>query len=63
MNDDNLLFSVDDLELWKKRVLPSDWLRQRMTILVERQRAQAASFERLMKPAGAATRQRLNEPL
>lgn len=63
MNEDDLLFSADDLELWKKRALPGDWLEQRMAALGERQRAQTANLERFMKSAGAATRRRLNEPL
>jgi len=63
MNDDDLLFSSDDLELWKKRALPGDWLEQRMAMLIERQRAQSARLETLMKTAGAATRRRLNARL
>lgn len=63
MNDDDQLFSVDDLELWKNRTLPGDWVEQRMAILIERQRVQAANLEMLMISAGAATRRRLNEPL
>lgn len=63
MNDDDLLFTVDDLELWKKRALPNDWLEQRMAALIERQRAQSGNLEMLMISAGAATRLRLNAPL
>lgn len=63
MNDDDLLFAVDDLERWKERALSGDWLEQRAAMLIERQRAQSARLETLMKTAGAATRGRLEEPL
>lgn len=63
MNDDDPLFAVDDLELWKKRTLPRDWLEQRMAVLIERQRAQTSNLERFMKSAGSATRRRLNARL
>lgn len=63
MNDDDLLFGMDDLERWKKRTLPNDWLEQRMAVLIERQRAQLANLTTLMQSADAATIRRLNERL
>ncbi|KJV37680.1 hypothetical protein VH88_15205 [Brevundimonas sp. KM4] len=47
MNDDDLLFPMDDLERWKRRELPQDWLAQRQEILIARLRAQAAELQRL----------------
>lgn len=63
MNDDELLFAVDDLELWKGRSLPRDWLEQRMAALIERQRTQATDLEKVIKSAGSATGYRLNARL
>lgn len=42
MNDDDLLFPVDDLERWKRRELPKDWLVNRQALLLARLRALAA---------------------
>lgn len=38
MNDDDLLFGVGDLNRWKLRELPQDWLADRQRSLLERLR-------------------------
>lgn len=55
MNDDDLLFPMHDLELWKRGDLPRDWLIDRQRALLERLRAQAATFQ---KSVGAGGRRR-----
>lgn len=45
MNDDNLLFPMDDLERWKRRELPKDWLANRKNVLIERLRRSATEAE------------------
>lgn len=47
MNEDDLLFPVNDLERWKRGDLPRDWLIGRQKALLERVRAQAAELQRL----------------
>lgn len=44
MNDDKLLFSVDDIERWKRRELPSSWLDQQGKSLCRRFRDQFANL-------------------
>ena len=44
MNDD-LLFPLDDLERWKRRQLPKDWLANRQKLLLERVRRLEAEAE------------------
>jgi hypothetical protein len=45
MNDDDLLFPIGDLERWKRRELPKDWLANRQNLLLERLRRLAAEAE------------------
>lgn len=45
MNDDDLLFPLDDLERWKRRQLPKDWLANRQNLLLERLRRVAGEAE------------------
>lgn len=45
MNDDDLLFSVDDLKCWKKRETPGDWLGKQQDLLLERMRACVAQLD------------------
>ena len=57
MNDD-LLFPLDDLERWKRRQLPKDWLANRQKLLLERLRhlaaeAKSASRRSTSKPKPA----------
>ncbi|MFC5373807.1 hypothetical protein ACFPIF_14670 [Brevundimonas faecalis] len=45
MNDDDLLFPMDDLDRWKRRELPKDWLANRQNLLLERLRRLAEEAE------------------
>lgn len=66
MNDDDAydpLFSTEDIERWKRRELPSDWLKQQTDILIARCRAQSAELKKLLASADSATASRLKEPL
>ncbi len=63
MNDDDLLFGLDDLERWKRGDHPEDWLEQRKDLLVARCQAQTARLEQLLATANRALVARLNEPL
>ena len=46
MNDDDLLFPLDDIEKWKRREMPPLWLEEQMNALLARCAAQAADGER-----------------
>lgn len=50
MNDDDLLFPLDDLERWKRRQLPQDWLAKRQVLLIARIHAQAAEVNKPSPP-------------
>ncbi len=64
MNDVyGLLFSTQNIERWKRRELPNDWLKQQSDILIARCHAQSAELEKLLASADPATASRLNEPL
>lgn len=66
MNDDDaydLLFSTEDIERWKRRELPQDWLAQQTDILIARSRAQSAHFKKMLVSAAPATASRLKKPL
>lgn len=66
MNDDDydgLLFSVDDLERWKRRELPPSWLDDQAAVLIARSKAQSAQFQKLLATADPATVSRLKNPL
>ena len=41
MNDDDLLFPVDDLERWKRHEPSKDWLVNRQALLLARRRVLA----------------------
>lgn len=45
MNENDLLFPLDDLERWKRLQLPKDWLANRQNLLLERVRRLAAQAE------------------
>lgn len=65
MNDDDaddLLFSTEDIERWKRRELPNDWLKHQAAILIARCHAQSAELKKLLASADPATG-RLKEPL
>lgn len=63
MNDDGVLFGVDDLELWKKRGLPGGWLEDQKAVLTAHCHAQLAAFQKLLASADPATTRRLNQRL
>lgn len=58
MTDDDLLFPVDDLERWKRRELPQDWLAKRQETLIARLRATAAELQRLAASGNSGGRRR-----
>lgn len=47
-DDDDLLFGVDDINRWKRRELPEDWLTNRCDILLARLRAASADCDQIM---------------
>lgn len=47
MNDDDLLFGSDDLERWKRRELPNDWLARQRDVLLARMRAEPAASDKM----------------
>lgn len=66
MNDDDdyyPLFSTEDIERWKRRERPPEWLEQQKNILAARCRVQSKSFEKMLASADAATAHRLNRPI
>ena len=36
MNDDDMLFGLEDIEAWKRRMRPESWLQERKDVLVAR---------------------------
>ncbi len=51
MNDDDaydLLFSTEDIERWKRRELPPEWLEERKGILLARCQIQATVLKKLL---------------
>lgn len=50
MNDDDLLFPVDDLNRWKRRELPEDWLVTQQAELLKRLRRQADRLSASQRP-------------
>lgn len=63
MNDDDLLFSVDDLEGYKRGKQPEGWLEEQKNALLERFRVQSANFQNLLMLAAPETARRLNKRL
>ena len=63
MNDDHLLFGLDDLERWKRGDHSEDWLEQRKDILVARCQDQSARLKQLLATANRSLVARLNKPL
>lgn len=61
MNDDDLLFPLDDVQLWRNGDLPDPWLEDRKNVLIARCRSQAAVLQRLMAQADAAQLRRLDK--
>lgn len=63
MSDDDLLFSNEDIERWKRREFPHEWLKERKDILLARSRAQSEHFKKMLASADPAMASRLNKPL
>jgi len=63
MNDDDLLFGLEEIEAWKRGERPDSWLQERKDVLVARCRAQSAALSDLLKTANQTVASRLNEPL
>lgn len=63
MNDDDLLFGMDDLERLKRGEQPVGWLEDRKAVLLARCHAQLAEFQSLLISADPATARRLNKRL
>lgn len=51
MNDDDLLFGLEEIEAWKRGERPDSWLQERKDVLVARCRAQSAALSDLLKTA------------
>ena len=63
MNEDYMMFGVEDLEAWKRGERLESWLQERKDVLVARCRAQSAALSDLLKTANQTVASRLNEPL
>lgn len=63
MNNDDLLFSADDVEMWKNGDLPDTWLDDRMAALRARLNAQSQQFNKLLIEADPAMAARLRKRL
>lgn len=63
MNDDDLLFGVDDLEGYNRGEQPEGWLSDQHDLLEARCRAQTAKLEKLLASAPPAIVARFDEPI
>lgn len=63
MKDDDMLFGLEDIEAWKRRMRPESWLKERKDVLVARYRAQSEVLSDLLKPSNQTSASRLNKPL
>lgn len=63
MNDDDLLFSIDDIEGWKRGERPDGWLVDRKDVLLARCHAQTARLKGLLASADPETVRRLNKAI
>lgn len=59
MNDDDLLFSFDDLQRLKRGDQPETWLEDRKEVLLARCHAQSAMLEKLLASSDRALGARL----
>ena len=57
------LFSLENIERWKRRELPPEWLKMQKEISVARCSAQLDELKKILASADAATANRLNRPL
>lgn len=67
MNDDDdaddLLFSNEDIDRWKRRELPPEWLTQRKNILLARCQTQATMLKKLLASADRSMAECFHKPL
>jgi transposase len=63
MNDDDLLFGLDDLEGWQRGGRPERWLEERKDVLLARCQARSAMLEKLLASTDRALVARLNKRL
>lgn len=63
MNDDDLLFGVDEIELMKRRMLPEGEIEDRTRGLIARFQAQSQQFNKLLASASPALALRLKKRL
>lgn len=57
------LYSSENIERWKRREQPPEWLEQQKNILTARCRAQSEELNKMLASADAATINRFNRPL
>ena len=63
MNDDDLLFGLDDLRDWQVGHRPPQWLEERKEVLIARCKAKTAALEKLLTSAHPALAARLTKPI
>lgn len=63
MNDDDFLFSLEEIERLKRGEQPDGWLDAQKTVLMERLRAQSEMLGKLLAPTDPALAARLYKPL
>lgn len=63
MNEDDLLFGLDDLVGWQRGERPKEWLEERKNVLLARCQAQAARLNILLSSAHPPSVARLNRPI
>lgn len=63
MNDDDLLFGVDDLERWKNGELPDPWFEDQKNVLVARCQVHVEQLKMLLATASPALAARLHKRL
>lgn len=57
------LFSLENIERWKRRELPLEWLEQEKNILTSRCHARSNQLSKMLASADKATTKRFNRPL
>lgn len=57
------LFSLENIERWKRRELPAEWLEMQKKIFVARCSAQLDELNKILASADDETVKRLNRPL
>lgn len=57
------LFSLENIERWKRRELPAEWLQMQKEIFLARCRAQLDELNKILASADDETVKRLKRPL